>query len=127
MDGAHGIFAGFLLGWPGFVGIHPSRKNPPRRTARVGHPAVVLSWTRLIGVEWYPRSQNRDLGHPSFLVRAVGASWALDQLGAAGEASSLTILPTSCEWSRWAMSRASSVSTMTRFSTPTSATNFLGL
>ena len=41
--------------------------------------------------------------------------------------SSLTILPTSWEWSRWAISSASSVSTITRFSTPTRATNFFGL
>ena len=37
----------------------------------------------------------------------------------------MTILPTSWEWSRWAISSASSVSTMTRFSTPTRATNLL--
>ena len=41
--------------------------------------------------------------------------------------SSFTILPTSCEWSRCAIRSASSVSTITRFSTPTSATNFRGL
>jgi len=41
--------------------------------------------------------------------------------------SSFTILPTSCEWSRCAINSASSVSTITRFSTPTSATNFFGL
>ena len=41
--------------------------------------------------------------------------------------SSLTILPTSCEWSRRAISSASSVSTMTRSLTPTSATNLCGL